>query len=71
MRRAHQGHPTAKPLQALRKPQMTAKLKMETEAYQALLEGHRRDPDDDELYEDLQKAKAAMETAWLEAKVSA
>lgn len=37
-----------------------------SEAYQALLEGHRAHPDNDELYEDMLKAKAAMEIAWLE-----
>lgn len=36
------------------------------EAYQALLEGHRAHPDDDEIAEDLDRAKAAMEVAWLE-----
>lgn len=39
---------------------------VETEAYQALLEGHRADPDDEHLYEDMLKAKAQMEVAWLE-----
>jgi hypothetical protein len=39
----------------------------ETQAYQALLEGHRHDPDNDELYADMLKAKAAMEVAWLQA----
>ena len=39
----------------------------ETQAYQALLEGHRADPDNEDLYTDLQKAKAAMEIAWLQA----
>ena len=38
----------------------------ETQAYQALLEGHRMDPDDEEVWEDLQKARRAMEVAWLE-----
>jgi hypothetical protein len=38
----------------------------ETQAYQALLEGHRADPDNEDLYTDLQKAKAAMEIAWLQ-----
>jgi hypothetical protein len=38
-----------------------------TEAYQALLEGHRRDPDDELLWEDLEKARTAMEVAWLKA----
>jgi predicted transcriptional regulator len=38
----------------------------QTEAYQALLEGHRAHPDDDEIAEDLRRARAAMEVAWLE-----
>jgi hypothetical protein len=38
----------------------------ETEAYQVMLEGHRLDPDNDELWQDMRKAWAAMETAWLE-----
>ena len=37
----------------------------ETEAYQAYLEGHRADPDDEQIYQDMLKAKAAMEVAWL------
>jgi hypothetical protein len=41
-------------------------LATETQAYQALLEGHRADPDNEDLYTDLQKAKAAMEIAWLQ-----
>jgi hypothetical protein len=40
-------------------------LQIETQAYQALLEGHRADPDDELLYQDMLKAKAAMEVAWL------
>jgi hypothetical protein len=40
-------------------------LAAETQAYQALLEGHRADPDNEDLYTDLLKAKAAMEVAWL------
>ena len=40
-------------------------LATETQAYQALLEGHRADPDNEDLYTDLLKAKAAMEIAWL------
>jgi hypothetical protein len=43
----------------------SAHLGYETEAYQAYLEGHRAYPDDAELAEDMSKAKAAMETAWL------
>jgi hypothetical protein len=43
----------------------------ETEAYQALLEGHRARPDDQELYLDMLKAKAAMEIAWLNATPTA
>jgi hypothetical protein len=41
-------------------------LAAETEAYQAMLEGHRRDPDDDELHADLLKARSAMQHAYLE-----
>lgn len=37
----------------------------ETSAYQTLLEGHRADPDNDELWQDLLKAKGAMEVAWI------
>jgi len=40
-------------------------LAIETQAYQAYLEGHRANPDDEDLYSDLQKARAAMEVAWL------
>lgn len=39
-----------------------------SEAYQALLEGARARPDSDELREDLAKAKAEVEVAWLRAK---
>jgi hypothetical protein len=42
-----------------------ADLGMETEAFQAYVEGVRANPDDAELAEDMSKAKAAMETAWL------
>jgi hypothetical protein len=42
---------------------------LETEAYQVLLEGHRRYPDDDDIYADMLKARSAMEVAWLEAHV--
>ena len=45
-------------------------LATETQAYQALLEGHRADPDNEDLYTDLQKAKAAMEIAWLQLAVA-
>jgi hypothetical protein len=41
-------------------------LASEIEAYQALLEGHRADPDDELLYQDMLKAKATMELAWLQ-----
>lgn len=41
-----------------------------TEAYQAMLEGVRAHPDDEQLREDFEKAKAEMERAWL-AKVTA
>jgi hypothetical protein len=44
-------------------------LSAETQAFQALLEGHRADPDNEELYRDMLKAKAAMEVAWLSAAV--
>lgn len=43
----------------------------ETQAYQALLEGHRADPENEDLYTDLQKAKAAMEIAWLQLTLAA
>lgn len=43
-------------------------LAAETEAYQVLLEGHRLDPGNEDLYADLGKAKAAMEIAWLHAQ---
>lgn len=42
-------------------------LAVETAAYQVLLEGHRAEPDDEEIYLDMLKAKAAMEVAWLQA----
>lgn len=45
-------------------------LATETQAYQALLEGHRADPDNEDLYTDLLKAKAAMEIAWLQLAVA-
>jgi hypothetical protein len=45
-------------------------LATETQAYQVLLEGHRADPDNEDLYTDLQKAKAAMEIAWLQLAVA-
>ena len=45
-------------------------LATETKAYQTLLEGHRADPDNEDLYTDLQKAKAAMEIAWLQLAVA-
>jgi hypothetical protein len=41
-------------------------LAAETEAYQALLEGHRANPDNEDLYRDMLKARGAMEIAWLE-----
>jgi hypothetical protein len=41
-------------------------LALEIQAYQALLEGHRADPDDEVLYQDMLKAKATMEIAWLQ-----
>jgi hypothetical protein len=42
-------------------------LNLETQAYQTLLEGHRAAPDDELIYQDMLKAKAAMEIAWLQA----
>jgi hypothetical protein len=42
-------------------------LALETQAYQVLLEGHRAAPDDELIYQDMLKAKAAMEIAWLQA----
>jgi hypothetical protein len=42
-------------------------LSLETQAYQTLLEGHRAVPDDELIYQDMLKAKAAMEIAWLQA----
>jgi hypothetical protein len=41
-------------------------LAIETQAYQALLEGHRAHPEGEDLYTDPQKARAAMEVAWLQ-----
>jgi hypothetical protein len=41
-------------------------LGVEVEAYQALLEGHRAHPEQDQIFDDLLKARAAMERAWLE-----
>jgi hypothetical protein len=38
----------------------------ETEAYAAYLNGVIAHPEDPELWEDLQKAKDALEVAWLE-----
>lgn len=38
----------------------------ETQAYQTLLEGHRNNPDDELIYQDMLKAKAQMEVAWLQ-----
>jgi protease I len=50
---------------ARKPPARKLDLRAETEAYQALLEGHRADPDDEELYSDMVKARAAMEVAWI------
>jgi len=36
-----------------------------TEAYQVYVEGVRNDPDNEELYEDMLRAKTALEIAWL------
>jgi hypothetical protein len=44
---------------------------LETEAFQVLLEGHRADPDNEDLHRDMLKAKAALEVAWLRALVAA
>jgi hypothetical protein len=52
------------PRRALHLP--PTQLAVETEAYQVLLEGHRRYPDDDDIYHDMLKARTAMEVAWLE-----
>lgn len=41
-----------------------------SEAYQAYLEGHRAYPDDDELYEDLLRARKALEVAWLDHRMT-
>lgn len=41
-------------------------LAAETEAYQAYLEGVRAHPDDEQLAQDLNRARRAMEIAWLE-----
>jgi hypothetical protein len=49
---------------------MNRDLAAETEAYQALLEGHRAYPDNEDLYLDMLKAKAAMEVAWLNTAVT-
>jgi hypothetical protein len=46
---------------------MDQELAAHTQAYQALLEGHRAAPDNEDLYEDMLKAKSAMEVAWLNA----
>lgn len=40
-----------------------------TEAFQAYLEGVRAFPEDEALAEDLERARAVMETAWLEQRV--
>jgi hypothetical protein len=37
----------------------------ETQAYQAILEGHRAHPDDQAIADSLTKAKAAVAVAWL------
>jgi hypothetical protein len=38
--------------------------------YQALLEAHRIDPDDEMVWQELQMAKAALERLWLEHAVT-
>lgn len=40
-----------------------------TEAYQAMLEGQRAHPDDEDIAEDVEKARAAMEVEWLKRTV--
>ena len=40
---------------------------LETQAYQVLLEVHRAAPDNELIYQDMLKAKATMEIAWLQA----
>ncbi|HWH93289.1 MAG TPA: hypothetical protein VNT03_05460 [Baekduia sp.] len=50
---------------------MNPDLASETEAYQVLLEGHRAFPDNEDLYLDMLKAKAALEVAWLNATLGA
>lgn len=45
-------------------------LMTETIAYQALLEGHRAEPDDEDIWDQLCRAKAAMERAWLAATMT-
>jgi hypothetical protein len=42
-------------------------LALETQAYQVLLEGHRAAPGNELIYQDMLKAKATMEIAWLPA----
>jgi len=44
---------------------LAAALSEATEAFQTMLEGHRAHPDNDELSEDLVKAKSEMDVAWL------
>lgn len=38
----------------------------DSEAYQALLEGHRAHPDDENIWEQLVQAKRRLEISWLE-----
>ena len=49
----------------------TLNLDHETQACQAMLEAHRAYPDDEEIWADYLKAKAAMEIAWLQHKAAA
>lgn len=37
-----------------------------SEAYQTMLEAHRAHPENLDLYEDMVKARAVMEIAWIE-----
>lgn len=50
---------------------MTTDIALETQAYQALLEGCRAHPEDRALADSLAKAKAALEAAWIHHSVDA
>jgi hypothetical protein len=62
-RRARRGQPVGHDTRSRTRP---TTLGLEVEAYQALLEGHRAHPEEDQIFDDLLKARAAMERAWLE-----